>query len=285
MTSRNLEFSYRDDVQVSYGEDTITETNLLELRRRHPEHVQVRAFTKIREAVTGADWEWYIIGRKRKLKMRIQAKRIQRDNVLKIKHKVPTTGAQQRQLLIDGATEDNMKPVYCIYCTEQQRSRWKQAHIRPVYEGFQAGCLLADASKVPLATKRLGEIEDNCIPWHYIFNRSDAAHEMTEVLKFEGGEEQIHHSTSYLIIPKGDGMDQTGRRGWNAATIDDLNEDTDRDFDRVGIEETTDEDRQRLRPETLEGQQVAQADQERLRKRGIQRMMLIDVQDEPVSEG
>ena len=28
-TSRNLEFSHRDDVSVSYGEETITESNLL----------------------------------------------------------------------------------------------------------------------------------------------------------------------------------------------------------------------------------------------------------------
>ena len=31
-TSRNLEFSHGDDVWVSYGEETITETNLLEIR-------------------------------------------------------------------------------------------------------------------------------------------------------------------------------------------------------------------------------------------------------------
>ena len=33
-TSRNLEFSHHPDVYVSYGEETITETNLLEIRRR-----------------------------------------------------------------------------------------------------------------------------------------------------------------------------------------------------------------------------------------------------------
>ena len=43
-TSCNLKFSHRDDVWVSYGEETITETNLLEIRRRHPEHVRVRTF-------------------------------------------------------------------------------------------------------------------------------------------------------------------------------------------------------------------------------------------------
>ena len=41
--SRNLEFSHCDDVWVSYGEETITESNLPEIRRRHPEHVRVRS--------------------------------------------------------------------------------------------------------------------------------------------------------------------------------------------------------------------------------------------------
>ena len=50
-TSRNLAFSHRGNVLVSYGEETITESNLLEIRRRHPEHVYIRTFTKAEEAL------------------------------------------------------------------------------------------------------------------------------------------------------------------------------------------------------------------------------------------
>lgn len=42
---------------VSYGEETITETNLLEIVRRHPMQVRLRTFTKHQEALNGADWE------------------------------------------------------------------------------------------------------------------------------------------------------------------------------------------------------------------------------------
>lgn len=35
-TSRNLRFSHQENVHIGYGEETITETNLLEIRRRHP---------------------------------------------------------------------------------------------------------------------------------------------------------------------------------------------------------------------------------------------------------
>ncbi len=95
-TSRNLEFSHRNDVWVSYGEETITESNLLEITRYHPEHVFIRTFPKPLEAITGADWEWHLIGRKRTAKMRVQAKRIQSNDFLRIKHKVASSGIQQR---------------------------------------------------------------------------------------------------------------------------------------------------------------------------------------------
>ena len=81
-TSRNLEFSQRADARVSYGDETITEPNLLEIRRRHPGHVRVIAFSKPREAKNGADWEWRVVGLKRTLKMRVQAKRLHRDGPL-----------------------------------------------------------------------------------------------------------------------------------------------------------------------------------------------------------
>ena len=58
-TSRNLEFLHCDDVWGSYGEEAIAETNFLEIRRRHPEHVRVRTFPKPVEATNGADWEWH----------------------------------------------------------------------------------------------------------------------------------------------------------------------------------------------------------------------------------
>ena len=58
-TSRNFEISHGDDVWVSYREDTIKETNLLKIRRWHPELVRVRTFPKRVEATNGADWEWH----------------------------------------------------------------------------------------------------------------------------------------------------------------------------------------------------------------------------------
>lgn len=102
-TSQNLGFAHRDDVYVSYGEETITETNFLELRRRHPAIIKLSTFGKKKEAKNGADWEWHFIGRCRKFRMRVQAKRLQKDDKLKNPHEVKSSGDQQIDLLIKDA--------------------------------------------------------------------------------------------------------------------------------------------------------------------------------------
>ena len=286
-TSRNLQFSHRGDVSVSYGEETITETNLLEIRRRHPERVHLQTFTKAQEGKIGADWEWHIVGRKRTAKMRVQAKRLQCNDVLKITHKVASTGKQQRGLLIGGAQTDGMKPVYCIYCTEPQRGIWTEKTAPIGYRSYHSGCLLADANDVSLTTRRLHQIEDRCIPWHFLIERSAFLYDRQEFI--DAGQDALFVRTRVSIglmpIPLvGGEAVPPRRRGWNAPTIDDLNEDTGRDFDGIGVAETTDEDRARLEPGTAAGRQIAERDRERARERGISRMMAIDVREDPDAE-
>ena len=287
-TSRNLEFSHRGDVWVSYGEETITETNLLEIRRRHSERIFVHTFPKWAEANTGADWEWHIVGRRLTARMRVQAKRLQRNNVLNVRHKVGSSGKQQRDLLIDGASADGMKPVYCIYCTEAQRRVWKEGVATAPFEGLQAGCLLADARDVPLNTKRLRQIEEKCIPWHFLFRRSVFVRCRQESIEAEDAE--FVSLFEELVVMEWSGADDgriTGRgdAGWNAPTIDDLNRETGREFDRAGVRETTDEDRARAEPRTAAGRLTAQDDRGRLLDRGIHRMLVMDARDELDPDG
>ena len=286
-TSRNLEFSHCRNVWVSYGEETITESNLLEIRRRHPELVRIRTFTKRKEAKTGADWEWHIVGRRRTVKMRVQAKRLQCNGVLRVKHKVKSSGRQQRSLLIAGARAAKMKPVYCIYSTEQQRTIWTQPKGQPGYRTFQTGCLLADAADVPLWTRKLDEVEQKCIPWHFLFEPTVSMQWTSEIarLDYEGLVQFVSFERRRLPVTfDGEAAVPPESFGWNAPTIDDLNENTRRDFDWTGVEETTAEDRARLEPETDEGRRIVQSDRERLRELGILRMMVMDVRGEPKSD-
>lgn len=279
-TSRNLEFTHCPDVWVSYGEETITESNLLEIRRRNPELVRIRTFPKREEAKSGADWEWHIVGRRRTIKMRVQAKRVQRNGVLKVRHKVKSSGRQQRCLLISGAGLAGMKPVYCIYSTEQQRTIWTQPKGRPSYRTFQTGCLIADAGDVPLSTRKLDEVEQKCIPWHYLLEPT-----VSMQWRWEIAEVDYMHLVQFVSVGRrhmplaGDDEVVVPREslGWNAPTIDDLNQNTRRNFDRTGVEETTPEDRARLEPESDGGQRVFRSDGERLRELGICRMMVMDV--------
>ena len=284
-TSRNLEFSHGRDVWVSYGEETITETNLLEIRRRHPDLVRVRTFPKRVEARNGADWEWHIIGRELTLKMRVQAKRVQRNDILKIMHTVKSTGDQQRDLLMDEAQASGMKPVYCIYCTEPQRSVWKQPGAVLGYRSFQTGCLVGDAADVPPDTRRLEEIEEKCKPWHHLFEPSAAMRQKWEYLELDAGDFvqffSIRRSAAAFWMD-GEETGPGGSEGWNAPTIDDLNDDSGRIFDWDGVGETAEEDLERLEPDTEAGRRRAERDGKRLYESGLCRMMVMDVRDERV---
>lgn len=290
-TSRNLEYSHQDDVAVSYGEETITETNLLEIRRRHPRRVQLESFAKWKEALTGADWQWRIVGNKFKLDMRVQAKRLQCNNALRVKHKVGSSGNQQRDLLIQQAQADGMKPVYCIYCTEPQRSHWKVGVEPDGFKGYQSGCLLADALDVPLTATNLSAIEKKCIPWHYLFSQVDYVRWMWEESDFEATDDTVAfiaaRSWVESLARDSRDLDRGASGGWVPPTINDLNneESPEQTFDRTGVRETEPEDRLRLQPDSAAGRRLREHDRERLRERGIHRMLTIDARDEDVADG
>ena len=286
-TSRNLEFSHRGDVWVSYGEETITENNLLEIRRRHPNLVRVRTFPKVVEATNGADWEWHIVGWRRTLRMRVQAKRVQSNSVLKVRHKVKSSGKEQRDLLIGDARAARMKPVYCIYCTEPQRNVWMQDKALPGVGRFQTGCLLADAAHVPETTTKLDAIEEKCRPWHHLFAPAVVMQEESEDFAVDGGDfvRFISIRQRAVGLVADDEMEEPADgSGWSAPTVDDLNGDTGREFDQTGIRDTSEEDLARLEPDTDAGLWVARSDHERLREPGIRRMMVMDVRGDAESD-
>jgi hypothetical protein len=173
-TSQNLDFAHRNE-SISFGEETITEMNLLEIRRRHPRQVQIRTFPKTQEsAETGADWEWQIIGLRHTLKMRVQAKRVNKRGSIKgIAKRAPTSPMPQVDLLIRDAATHQMRPAYCFYSSEDQRNFWTKKPLNADRTAFEAGCLLADARTVKKQMpKRLAEIERCSVPWHYLWSRS-----------------------------------------------------------------------------------------------------------------
>lgn len=167
LVSRNLELAYGS--HISYGEETITESTLLQIWSRHSAIINIETFSKPREAMNGADWEWHLIGSSYTLKMRIQAKRLAK-NGMQIKRlfsqKAKTAPHPQIDMLIADATLQGLLPVYCFYSAETARSTWKAASMPPDY---LAGCLVGLASDIRTqGSKYFCSIEQVSVPWHFL---------------------------------------------------------------------------------------------------------------------
>lgn len=181
-----------------------------------------------------------------------------------------------------------MKPVYCIYCTEPQRTRWKEVGAVPGFRSFQTGCLLAGAEDVPGTTTKLEAIEEKCCPWHHLFARDVVMQKDLKLFTSDAGEfvQAIWVRQSRAPLVAHDETKEPGDgSGWTAPTIEDLNEDSEREFDWTGVRETTGEDVARLERDREAESEVAQSDGERLRELGIRRMMVMDVRDDPEPGG
>lgn len=105
------------DADFSPMETTLTENNLFEIAKRHPEMVKLKKFSGNEESQSGADWLWWIGGRSRGMLFQIQAK--------KLSIGPPNDGiynelqghrglSQLNQLLID-SKKRGAYPLYCFY--------------------------------------------------------------------------------------------------------------------------------------------------------------------------
>jgi len=227
------------------------------------------------EATNGADWEWHIIGRRLTFKMRVQAKRIRQDDRLRIRHKVKSSGQQQRDLLMSAARTDRLRPVYCIYCTEAQRAIWNRPILIKGLRPLQTGCLLANARDVPEATTRLPRIENVCAPWHYLC--------IPRVLwKTRIPDDFVATAIGPLVADNDEAHPvESGIVGWDAPSIDDLNGFGRERFDSTGVHETNEGDLESAEPGSGYNLQARERESERLLEREIHRWMVIDVRGEP----
>jgi hypothetical protein len=268
-TSKNPEYAYNYPA-TSYGEETITETNLLDIRRRHPNRVKVLTFTKQKEShVTGADWEWHFIGSRRSLKLRVQAKRVtMKGSIRKLDGQAKKAPSPQIDLLISSAKSNNFKPVYCFYCAEKDRNIWNTAAISGKYKGFETGCLIADARLVksmsPLP-KKLADVEAITIPWHYFCAGGGYSYKMDEDdhdPTTQNFELKIHRLNS-VDLPDAPHRPFAAR----FPTVHDLNTESWRDFDQEGIHFAD------------EGAFESEVRPEEFRERGIRRIVKVDVRE------
>jgi hypothetical protein len=140
---------------MRWSEETNTEHILLTLRAQFPSQVAVESFSRRREAVNGADWEWWFLGRTGAYGMRVQAKRIKLPNEIftHLRHRPKGHSRDQMTSLIDEAVKDGMTPAYCFYVASK--------HL-PVH-----GCLIGHAQLIQQARSyRLRELMHCLVPWH-----------------------------------------------------------------------------------------------------------------------
>lgn len=157
------------------GEETLTDLNLLQLKRRCPDLVYTEKFTRYREGKdTGADWEWWIARRDRWLGMRIQAKRLdpqsQRYELFRADR---TKALQQADMLIAAAAAgpERLYPLYCFYntgCPTPDKPRCS-----PNGDGLVYGCTLLAAPTVRELVARgatyYSDFAPHAIPWSCLF--------------------------------------------------------------------------------------------------------------------
>lgn len=161
---------------LSYGEETITETILLQLNQNHSVNVQIKAFSKqVEEPKNGSDWEWWIGKKGRWLGMRIQAKKIKLPN--EIFHRLQTYKTKsmsdtQIDTLIKVAQADRLNPAYCLYVHSRKIAPlWRKSMscFVPWHWPNQFGCLIADAAAVKsTGSNKLADLAHVCLPWHHL---------------------------------------------------------------------------------------------------------------------
>jgi hypothetical protein len=170
------EIDEADRAGLSYGEETITETILLELNRNHSVNVRIKAFSKqVEEPKNGSDWEWWIGKKGQWLGMRIQAKKIKLPN--EIFHRLQTYKTKsmsdtQINTLIKVAQNDRLNPAYCLYVHSRKVAPLWRGQARcfaPWHWPNQFGCLIGNAAAVKsTGSNKLADLAHVCFPWHHL---------------------------------------------------------------------------------------------------------------------
>ncbi|MBR0818113.1 DUF6615 family protein [Bradyrhizobium liaoningense] len=142
---------------INRGEETVTDNFLLDVQAAHPVEVTTFQFNKPEEAITGADWEWWLTDGRRWAGLLIQAKILKGKANLysSIKHKV--RGRPQIDILLEQANLKGIPALYFLYNHTQltfPKLSWNCGSIAPDIE--QLGCTVAYAAAVKPLVKRGG---------------------------------------------------------------------------------------------------------------------------------
>lgn len=154
-------------------EETITDLNILELKRRHPTEIYCQTFTKPQEGINGADWEWWLTDptRSRWLGLRVQAKvlELKSDTFAHLHYRPKRGRAYQSTRLKAAAEADGLIPMYCVYAhPPASATGWAKYGSSETY-----GCALLQVKDVERLRRR-GKSNDfvsvmsRRVPWSWL---------------------------------------------------------------------------------------------------------------------
>ncbi|MDX2255397.1 MAG: DUF6615 family protein [Pseudanabaenaceae cyanobacterium bins.39] len=149
---------YANQHEVSQGEETITDINLLEIAMSQSSEVTVVKTDKYREKDQGTDWEWWI-GNSRigYLRYAVQAKKIDAKftKYKYLKHKVDSV--EQSDILERHAQNNGAIPLYCFYNYSKNTdlSPYWHCNLPPEYK--QLGCTVTPLKNVKKAINQWGK--------------------------------------------------------------------------------------------------------------------------------
>ena len=107
-------------------EETITDLNILFLKKYHRFGIYSKAFNKIEEGVNGADWEWWISNSSKSswIGLRVQAKilHLESNRFEHLHYKTKKTKTYQLTKLKNKCIDSKLIPLYCLYLHYPSRS-------------------------------------------------------------------------------------------------------------------------------------------------------------------
>ena len=144
-------------LDIRFGEETITDLLLLEMKRKNHPRTYIVQTPLIEEKNKGTDWEWWI-GSPRTgwLRYAVQAKRCDKHTgrYASITHKV--AGTPQHQLLKTYAARNEAIPIYCFYNYPMKTMTWRTWQCGLPFDKHQLACTVTSLGVAQTAISTWG---------------------------------------------------------------------------------------------------------------------------------
>ncbi len=164
-------------VKHQIQEETLTDLNMLNLKRNHSTQLTTHTFSKHEEGKNGGDWEWWLTNssRKRWLCIRVQAKvlKLKTDRFEHLHYKSRKSGIYQLDRLKAECAKSKWRPtpLYCFYLHYDSPPHNIRPNRSRTYHFY--GCSVAPVNAIEALRKNnindLSSVLAQSRPWHELF--------------------------------------------------------------------------------------------------------------------